>query len=80
MYKTVTLRLKDGIYNIFFEMAKAENRSLSNLIETAALNNIREQQFVDDVEMAEILSNQDLIRRIREGSNEARKLKGRFVE
>jgi len=80
MYKTITLRLKDEIYNIFFEMAKAENRSLSNLIETAALNNIREQQFVDDVEMAEILSNQDLIRRIREGSNEARKLKGRFVE
>ena len=80
MYKTVTLRLKDEIYNIFFEMAKAENRSLSNLIETAALNNIREQQFVDDIEMAEILSNQDLIRRIREGSNEARKLKGRFVE
>lgn len=80
MSKTITLRLKDEIYNIFFEMAKAENRSLSNLIETAALNNIREQQFVDDVEMAEILSNQDLIRRIREGSNETRKLKGRFVE
>ena len=80
MYKTVTLRLKDEIYNIFFEMAKAENRSLSNLIETAALNNIREQQFVDDVEMAEILSNRDLIKRIREGSNEAQKLKGRFVE
>ena len=80
MSKTITLRLKDEIYNIFLEMAKAENRSLSNLIETAALNNIREQQFVDDVEMAEILSNQDLIRRIREGSNEVRKLKGRFVE
>ena len=80
MSKTVTLRLKYEIYNIFYEMAKAENRSLSNLIETAALNKIRQQQFVDDVEMAEILSNQDLIRRIREGSNEARKLKGRFVE
>ncbi|MBW1748864.1 MAG: CopG family transcriptional regulator [Deltaproteobacteria bacterium] len=80
MSKTVTLRLKDEIYNIFYEMAKAENRSLSNLIETAALNKIREQQFVDDVEMAEILSNQDLLRRIKEGSNEARSLKGRFVE
>ena len=80
MSKTVTLRLKDEIYNIFYEMAKAENRSLSNLIETAALNKIREQQFVDDEEMAEILSNQDLLRRIKEGSNEARSLKGRFVE
>ena len=80
MSKTVTLRLKDEIYNIFLEMAKAENRSLSNLIETAALNRIREQQFIDDVEMAEILSNQDLLRRFKEGSNEVRNLKGRFVE
>lgn len=80
MHKTVTLRLKNEVYNIFLEMAKAENRSLSNLIETAALNKIYEQQFVDDVEMAEILSNQDLLRRIKEGSNETRKLKGRFVE
>ena len=38
MSKTVTLRLKNEIYNIFLEMAKAENRSLFNLIETAALN------------------------------------------
>ncbi len=80
MPKTITLRLKDEIYNIFLEMAKAENRSISNLIETAALNNIREQQFIDDIEMAEILSNQDLLRRINEGSNDARNLKGRFVE
>ncbi|MCW9096014.1 MAG: DUF6290 family protein [Ignavibacteriaceae bacterium] len=80
MSKTITLRLKDEIYNIFLETAKAENRSISNLIETAALNKIREQQFVDDVEMAEILSNQDLLRRIKEGSNEAKSLKGRFVE
>ena len=74
MSKTITLRLKDEIYNIFLETAKAENRSISNLIETAALNKIREQQFVDDVEMAEILSNQDLLRRIKEGSNVFRKI------
>ena len=80
MPKTITLRVKDEIYNIFLEMAKAENRSISNLIETAALNKIREQQFADDVEMAEILSNKDLLRRIKEGSKEAKTLKGRFVE
>ena len=32
MHKTVTLRLKDDVYKIFSEIAKAENRSLSNLI------------------------------------------------
>ena len=61
-------------------MAKSENRSLSNLIETAALKNIREQQFVDDIELAEILSNDDLLKRLKEGSSEARQSKGRFVE
>lgn len=80
MPKIITLRLKDEVYNIFLETAKAENRTISNLIETAALNKIREQQFVDDVEMAEILSNKDLLRRIKEGSDEAQSLKGRFVE
>jgi predicted CopG family antitoxin len=80
MHKTVTLRLKDDVYKIFAQMAKAENRSLSNLIETAALKNIRERQFVDDIELAEILSNEDLLKRLKEGSSEARQSKGRFVE
>ena len=80
MHKTVTLRLKDDVYKIFAQMAKAENRSLSNLIETAALKNIRERQFVDDIELAEILSNEELLKRLKEGSSEARELKGRFVE
>jgi hypothetical protein len=80
MSKTVTLRLKDEVYNAFVEAAQAENRSLSNLIETAALNKIREQQFVDDVEMAEILADMDLMKRIQKGSREAKQRKGRFVE
>lgn len=80
MHKTVTLRLKEDVYKIFLETAKAENRSLSNFIETAALQNIREQQFVDDVEMAEIMSNADLLNRLKEGSDEAKQLKGRFVD
>ncbi len=79
MHKTVTLRLKEDVYKIFAEVAKAENRSLSNFIETAALRNIREQQFVDDAELAEIFSNTDLIKRLKEGSAEAQQLKGRFV-
>jgi predicted transcriptional regulator len=80
MSKTVTLRLNDKIYQTFVEAALAENRPLSNLIETAAFAKIREQQFVDNLEMAEILKNQDLIKRLKKGSREARTRKGRFVE
>lgn len=80
MSKTVTLRLKDDIYNTFMEAALAENRPLSNLIETAAISKIREQQFVDDAEMADLLVDKELVKRIKQGSREARSRKGRFVE
>jgi len=79
MSKTVTLRLDEAVYRELREAAEAEHRPLSNLIETAALSRIREGQFVDDAEMAEILSNEDLMRRLKSGSRQARKRKGRFV-
>jgi predicted transcriptional regulator len=80
MPKTVTLRLKDDIYETLLEVAKAENRSLSNLIETAALAKIHEQQFADDAELAEIVENQELMKRIRAGSRDAKSRRGRFVD
>jgi hypothetical protein len=72
--------LSDENYSTFSEAAKAENRSLSNLIETAALAKVREQQFADDAEVAEILVNRELMQRIKKGSEEARLRKGRLVE
>ena len=80
MPKTVTLRLNDEVYKTFLEAAEAENRPLSNLIETAAFTRIQEQQFTDDLEMAEIEANQELMKRIRRGSREAQARKGRFVQ
>ena len=80
MAKTVTLRLDDNAYEELKEAAAAENRPLSNLIETAALARVRENQFVDDAEMAEILSNEALIRRLKEGSRQAAKRQGSFVD
>ena len=79
MTKTVTLRLGEDSYAELREAAAAERRPLSNLIETAALARIREAQFVDDDEMAEILGNDALIRRLKTGSRQARRRKGHFV-
>ena len=79
MSKIVTLRLDEAVYRELREAAEAENRPLSNLIETAALNRVREQQFVDDAEMAEILGNEKLLERLRAGSKQARQRKGRLV-
>ena len=80
MAKTVTLRLSDNVYEALLEASRGENRSISNLIETAALAKIREQQFVDDVEMAEIRENRDLMKRLKRGSADARAKQGRFVD
>jgi predicted transcriptional regulator len=79
MPKTVTLRLGDETYRVLAEAAAAERRSLSNLIETAALAGLHEQQFADDGEMAEILANEKLVARLKKGSRDARNRKGRFV-
>jgi uncharacterized protein (DUF1778 family) len=80
MTKTVTLRLEEEVYNVFLEAAKAENRPLSNLIETAALSRIREQQFVDDAEMSEIMANENLLKRLKKGARDAEMGKGRFID
>lgn len=80
MSKTITLRLDDQVYEELREAAQADNRPLSNLIETAALARIREQQFVDDAEMAEIREDEGLLKRIRTASRQARQRKGSFVD
>jgi hypothetical protein len=79
MTKTVTLRLDEAVYDELREAAEAERRPLSNLIETAALSKVREARFIDDAEMAEILGNEELMRRLKTGSRQARTRKGRFV-
>ncbi len=80
MGKTLTLRLDEEVYQLFSSAAKAENRSIANLIQTAALANIRERQFVDEYEMAEIRANEELLKRLQRGSSDARRGKGRFVD
>ena len=79
MARTVTLRLEQDAYEELREAATAERRSLSNFIPTAALERVRQAQFVDDGEMAEILNDDALVRRMRTGSREARQRKGDFV-
>lgn len=76
---TVTIRIDEDTYSSFAKRAKAENRSLANFIETAVKNHIRESAFTDDSEMAEILANENLVKRLRRGSDDARKKKGKMI-
>ncbi|MDW7773860.1 MAG: hypothetical protein SCH71_13315 [Desulfobulbaceae bacterium] len=80
MAKTITLRLADETYEKLLAAAKAEKRSLSNMIEVLAMKKLDEEIFVDQIEMDEILANNELIRRLERGTKEAKAGKGSFVE
>lgn len=79
MAKTLTMRLDDTTYETFVRAARAERRSLGNLVETSALQHIMECSFVDDSEMAEIISRPKLVKRLKAGSRDAKNRKGRFI-
>lgn len=79
MPKTVTIRIDDDTYCSFVRRAKAENRSLANFIEVAVTEHIRECDFADDSEMAELLANADLVERLRKGSQDAKRKKGTLI-
>ena len=59
--------------------ARSANRSLANYIETAVKGHIRENDFVDDSEMAEIVANEQLVERLRKGSKNAKRKRGTMI-
>ena len=80
MPKTITLRLSDEDYGKLLSFAQADNRPIANAIETLALRQLEEVLFVDPYEMEEIMSDKSLLKRMKGGSDQARRMKGRFVE
>ena len=79
MSRTVTLRLDDEVYRRFRLLADADNRPLSNFIETAVLRYLEADQFVDAFEMDEIRSNPDLNESMKRGLRDAGERRGRFL-
>lgn len=79
MPKTLTVRIDDATYRLIAEAAATENRSVSNFIETAALQRAVAEIFVSDGEMSEIRSDPALGRRLKRGHRDAATRKGRFV-
>lgn len=80
MAKTITLRLNDEFYKDIAEHAKNENRPISNFIEVATRHYIINEEFTDDLEMTEILSNKKLLEKLKRGARQVPQRKGKFVE
>ena len=79
MPKTITLRLRDEIYEKLNRAAVEDNRSIANLIETLALRKLEEESLADDFEMEEIFSNTELLKKLKSGHKHAMQKKGRLV-
>lgn len=79
MAKTITLRLEDPVYREFRQLAEEDHRPLANWIVTTTLKHLEECQFTDDLEMASIRADRNLVRRLRQGSQDARLKRGRMV-
>ncbi len=79
MSKTVTLRLDDEIYKKFRDLAKSDNRPISNFIETAVLRFVESIECVDEFEMAEIRSNSSLNKSIKRGLKDVKDRRGNLV-
>ncbi len=79
MSKTVTLRMDEKVYQLFRGLARHDNRSLSNFIETAALRFVEEHEYIDEFEMEEIRNNTNLNNSIKRGIRDAKAERGRFV-
>ena len=79
MAKTLTVRIEESAYKLIEEAARAENRSVSNFIETAALKRAAQEIFVPDEEMSEIRSDKSLVRRLKSGHRDAVARRGRFA-
>ena len=80
MSKTITLRLSDEEYNLYSIAAKTVKRPISNLINYLAQEKLKEELFVDQIEMDEILNNTELVSKLRKGSQEVIDMKGTFVD
>ena len=59
--------------------AAADRRPLADFVATAALARIREARFVKHGEIAEILGDEVLERRLKAGSQQAHQRRGEFV-
>jgi hypothetical protein len=79
MPKTLTVRIDDATYALIADAAAADNRSVSNFIETAAREKAIEDILVPEGEMDEIRSDAGLLRRLKAGRRDVAARRGRFV-
>jgi hypothetical protein len=80
MPKTITICLDDDKYELFEKFARMDNREVSNFMETATTRYIEEISYVDEFEMIEINSNQELNDSLNNARNDIKNNRRRIVD
>lgn len=65
--KTLTMRVDDSTYETIKAAADGQRRNISNFLEFATMQYLSSSQYVDNVEMQEILSDKDLVNNLKSG-------------
>lgn len=74
-----TLSLDDELYEKIVTLAKQENRSTPNMIETILVRYLEETLFVDDLEMEGIHQDKSLRQSIKKGLGDYKAGRGKIV-
>jgi uncharacterized protein (DUF1778 family) len=64
------MRVDDSIYDMIKLAAEGQKRNLSNFIEFATMQYLTSSQFVENDEMAEIMSDKELVKNLMDGLND----------
>ncbi len=74
-----TINLKDQIFSQLQHIAKRENRSLPNLIETWLIRHLEEDVYVDEFEMEALRKDKKLQKDLKRGLSDYKAGRGRLI-
>ena len=80
MAKTVTVRVDDTTYKRIKSAADSERRTISNFIEYATMAYIESNTFVDDQEMKDIASDNELLKNLKKSMDDIKRGNYRIVK
>lgn len=77
--KTVTMRVEDSTWRMISAAADGQKRTISSFLEFAVLQYLSSAQYVDNAELDEILQDKELVRNLKEGLRELKKVEYTIV-
>ena len=75
-----TLKIASPVMKQVHDLARMENRTMTNMIETILIRYFESFFYVDDQEMEEIKNDKELLKSLQEGLKDYKAGRGRYVD